>query len=1007
MLKLARIKGFLFLIAFTTVLCPNSLFAAASGIPGYLVISHDNWDNDGNYTITMNMWYGNNGTAWELYENNAMISSSILVDNSPNDQNVEKTFFNKPNGTYSYKCALINSYGKTQSSLITVTVTNSSTVSLRPPDNPTNITNGLNYMYYNGYWTAMPDINTIRSISTGSMSNFDINLYNSEDYFGIRYSGFVEVPFDGEYTFYTSSDDGSKLYIGDTLVVDNDGGHIVQEASGTIALATGKHAIIVDYFNTNGAKELNVMYSGPDIDKQSIPAHSLFKSPLTNSPLNTPVLEKMKPIWKVVFVIYHNIDVTYDYNGNQVHFENTFTDGQVQNAIRYFLSFVDNANYYSNDEVLIQYDIVHSDTPITTLSSYYDGYSLAPENIPDSDVVAPKGKYDSVIVVWPNWKISTGESVPTGGSAGLSWGIALNGMTYCTINCPEMDVIVPYPYNLLSHGYIHEWLHGVCAVGVTRGYSLPEGHSDGGGSHGYVENSYDGWNLFYSDLMLGKVLENGEYKGITPDNWRNGSILGNINNVLYDYYKYNTLYRYTKTGSATWNALEQNVYIGNGSEGNNFIYVPTDFSDNFTFSGRVYIPEKTGSYDSVALALKNNTNSYWISLIYGSTYKNNNSIEIKCNDDDPQGANILVSSGWYTIKANIDYQNNQIQAKTWKDGVNEPEEWQTNRIIDSNWRANQIGFRHYGIGTYVDQLFAISDTQNLITPGQKVGLTGKYYNNTTLDASGLVLTRKDSSIDFDWGLPFSKLNSNAFSVCWEGEIQTLHNEVYTFYTNGDGGVKLWVNNQLLIDQWQDQGLNEYSGKIELLAGVKYPIKLKFVQTTGDADIKLLWCSPTIEKTVITGNNLYPAEIDGGGSGLTGEYFNGTTLDSTFLVLTRTDETVNFDWNDASPATGINDDRFSIRWTGEIEAPEDGTYTFYTITDDGVRLTVNNRLLIDQWVDQDSIEQNGTIDLQAGKKYSIKLEYYENYGGAKARLLWKTPSGYKGIVPKNVLYPAIQ
>lgn len=96
--------------------------AAAAGAPPTPALSHDNWDADGNYTITMNMWWGNNGTSWKLYEDDVLIVSESLADNSPNAQTISKQFTGKPNGTYTYQCELINSYGKAVSNILTVTV---------------------------------------------------------------------------------------------------------------------------------------------------------------------------------------------------------------------------------------------------------------------------------------------------------------------------------------------------------------------------------------------------------------------------------------------------------------------------------------------------------------------------------------------------------------------------------------------------------------------------------------------------------------------------------------------------------------------------------------------------------------------------------------------------------------------------------------------------------------------------------------------------------------------
>ncbi|MDF2801685.1 MAG: hypothetical protein K0S61_1588 [Anaerocolumna sp.] len=96
--------------------------AVASGKPGTPLLGQDNTDNDGNYTVTMNMWWGNNGTSWKLYENEILVHTGGLSDGSPNAQTVSKSFSNMPSGTYSYRCDLINSYGLTSSASVSVNV---------------------------------------------------------------------------------------------------------------------------------------------------------------------------------------------------------------------------------------------------------------------------------------------------------------------------------------------------------------------------------------------------------------------------------------------------------------------------------------------------------------------------------------------------------------------------------------------------------------------------------------------------------------------------------------------------------------------------------------------------------------------------------------------------------------------------------------------------------------------------------------------------------------------
>ncbi|RYF66625.1 MAG: hypothetical protein EOO39_22705, partial [Cytophagaceae bacterium] len=94
---------------------------------------------------------------------------------------------------------------------------------LRTPENPSTTVSGLDYSYYEGNWSALPNFTTLTPVKTGTVSTFDITPRNRDDQFSFNFKGYINVPTDGIYTFYTSSDDGSRLYIGTTMVVDNDG----------------------------------------------------------------------------------------------------------------------------------------------------------------------------------------------------------------------------------------------------------------------------------------------------------------------------------------------------------------------------------------------------------------------------------------------------------------------------------------------------------------------------------------------------------------------------------------------------------------------------------------------------------------------------------------------------------------------------------------------------------------------------------------------------------------
>ncbi|HEV8605996.1 MAG TPA: PA14 domain-containing protein [Tepidisphaeraceae bacterium] len=137
-------------------------------------------------------------------------------------------------------------------------------------------------------------------------------------------------------------------------------------------------------------------------------------------------------------------------------------------------------------------------------------------------------------------------------------------------------------------------------------------------------------------------------------------------------------------------------------------------------------------------------------------------------------------------------------------------------------------------------------------------------------------------------------------------------------------------------------------------------------------------------------------------GLTGAYFDN--MDFTGTKFTRIDPTINFNWGYGSPMSGIAADTFSVRWSGQVLAQKTERYTFYVRSDDGARLSVNGKILVDRLVPQAATEYSGSIDLVAGQKYDIHLDYFERAGGAVAQLSWSSPSTPKQIIPEAQMDP---
>ncbi len=138
-------------------------------------------------------------------------------------------------------------------------------------------------------------------------------------------------------------------------------------------------------------------------------------------------------------------------------------------------------------------------------------------------------------------------------------------------------------------------------------------------------------------------------------------------------------------------------------------------------------------------------------------------------------------------------------------------------------------------------------------------------------------------------------------------------------------------------------------------------------------------------------------------GLVGAYHDAPDLAGEPVV--RLDRSVAFDWGSGAPAPGIEPDTFSVRWSGQVVPRHTGTHTFTTTSDDGVRLWVDGRLVVDRWDDHAPTEHSGTVELRAGVPAAVTMEHYDASGGAVARLEWASAQQPREVVPTDRLRPA--
>jgi subtilisin family serine protease len=318
------------------------------------------------------------------------------------------------------------------------------------------------------------------------------------------------------------------------------------------------------------------------------------------------------------------------------------------------------------------------------------------------------------------------------------------------------------------------------------------------------------------------------------------------------------------------------------------------------------------------------------------------------------------------------------------------------------------------------------------------GVQRSFYNNP--DFTGLVKTVEDNaynSVDANWltNSPFpGEMDPDTFSVRWNGYIVPIFSGEYTISARANDGVRVWIDDQLIIDRWTNylsSGVGPLnSGKVTMQIGKRYKLRVDYYENTGDASFSLYWSHRNFGQQVLSRfGNIYLASgslatptpkpvtpppvtppptpvppIPSVALQLNAQYFASQNF--TNPKLTRLEPDASANWGTAAPVTGVPADNFSLRWTGYLRAPVTGTYSFTTKSDGGIKFTINNQLLIDDFVAHTTLKESlpKTINLEVGKLYPIQIDYYETTGNAYAQLLWTYPGHLtKTAVEAGVLF----
>ncbi|MEX1020591.1 MAG: PA14 domain-containing protein [Litorilinea sp.] len=242
----------------------------------------------------------------------------------------------------------------------------------------------------------------------------------------------------------------------------------------------------------------------------------------------------------------------------------------------------------------------------------------------------------------------------------------------------------------------------------------------------------------------------------------------------------------------------------------------------------------------------------------------------------------------------------------------------------------------------------------------------EYYPNRDLTGDP-VLARTDAAIDFEWGAdpPDPSLVGDAFSARWSQQVE-LPAGIYRFYAWSDDGARLWIDNVLVLDAWQEGPLRVYRADVNLVQGL-HDIRYEYFDAGGNALARLRTAYVTAYPDWVAA---YYPNID-----LAGE-----------PVVVRNETTPNAFWGAGAPAPGVPAGNFSARWTSQ-QVLEPGAYAFRVTANGGVRLYVNEELVIDAWenVGRRLLEANRLI---AGDgPTELRLEYFVVGGAAELSARW--------------------
>ena len=257
------------------------------------------------------------------------------------------------------------------------------------------------------------------------------------------------------------------------------------------------------------------------------------------------------------------------------------------------------------------------------------------------------------------------------------------------------------------------------------------------------------------------------------------------------------------------------------------------------------------------------------------------------------------------------------------------------------------------------------------TPSVYPNWRGEYFAQPDLGGAP-VLVRDDPVLDFSWGdaSPAPQVPADAFSARWTRTL-TFTAGLYRFDVTVDDGVRLFVDDVLVVDAWVDGPPRLVTGTQSLAAG-PHQVRVEYYENAGQATLQVTW-----DRLIVLG--------------WVGEYWANIGLEGT-PVLVRADPTIVFDWGAEAPGPGLPADNFSARWTRTANF-DAGVYRFHLRLTGGARVWLDEQLILDGWI-AGSPRTLITDREVADGDHGLRVEYFSTTGPAAIEVWWE-PSSSSG------------